>query len=202
MWIMMLVMIGGMALVMIGGMVLLHQKASELSGGQPRGMQSVVALLVNRVVTRLLRAGIPVRILGNPVVLLTVPGRKTGQPRTTLVDLYERHGRRFLVSTHGADTAHWVRNLRAAGQGTLTRGRSHEAFTEVELTSEAAGRVLKELLESRLASPLGGFALRQTLDVMPGASLEDFIHVAESHPVFELSAPDNDFQSVVYSTPV
>lgn len=189
MWIMILAMTGGMAWVMIGSMLLLHRKGSELSGGQPRGMQSVVALLVNRVVTRLLRAGIPVRIFGNPVVLLTVSGRTTGQPRTTLVDLYEHDGRRFLVSTHGADTAHWVRNLRVAGKGALAHGRSHEAFTAVELTSEAAGRVLKELLEPRLASPLGGFALRQTLDVMPGASLEDFISVAESHPVFELSAP-------------
>jgi hypothetical protein len=83
-----------------------------------------------------------------------------------------------------------MRNLRAAGEGTLTRGRRHEAFTAVELTSEVAGRVLTELLEPRLASPLGGFALRQTLDVMPGASLEEFISVARSHPVFELSASD------------
>ena len=192
MWIMMLaIMIGGMALVMIGGMVVLHRTATEPSGGQPRGMQTTAALLVNKVVMRLLRAGIPVRILGNPVVLLTVPGRKTGQPRTTLVDLYKRGGRRFLVSTHGGDTAHWIRNLRAAGKGTLTRGRSHEAVTAVELTSEVAGRVLKELLEPRLASPLGGFALRQTLDVMPGATLEEFIRVAKSHPIFELSASDN-----------
>jgi deazaflavin-dependent oxidoreductase (nitroreductase family) len=189
MWIMMLAMLGSMALVMMGGMVMLHRKAGQISEGQPRGLQSAVALLVERVVTRLLRAGIPVRILGNPVVLLTVPGRTTGQPRTTLVDLYERGGRRFLVSTHGGDSAHWVSNLRAAGQATLTRGRSHEAFIAVELTSEAAGRLLKELLEPRLASPLGGFALRQTLDVMAGASLEDFTRVARSHPVFELSAP-------------
>ena len=104
MW-MLLVMLGGMALVMLGGMVVLHRKASEVSGGKPRGMQGALALLVNRLVTRLLRAGVPVRIFGNPVVLLTVPGRKTGQPRTTLVDLYERGGRRFLVSTHGADSA-------------------------------------------------------------------------------------------------
>lgn len=188
MW-MLLVMLGGMALVMLGGMVMLHRKASEISEGQPRGMQGAVALLVNRIVTRLLRAGVPVRIFGNPVVLLTVPGRKTGQPRTTLVDLYERGGRRFLVSTHGADSAQWVHNLRAAGQGTLTRGRNLQEFTAVELTAEAAGRVLKDILEPRLASPLGGFALRQTLEVAPDGSLDDFISAARSHPVFELSAP-------------
>jgi deazaflavin-dependent oxidoreductase (nitroreductase family) len=189
MWMMLLAVIGGIALVMIAGMVVLHRKAREVSGGQPRGMQSAVAVLVNRIVTRLLRAGVPVRIFGNPVVLLTVPGRKTGQPRTTLVDLYERGGRRFLVSTHGADSAHWVYNLRAAGKGALRRGRSLQDFTAVELTGEAAGRVLKDILGPRLASPLGGFALRQTLGVAPNASLEDFISAAQNHPVFELSAP-------------
>lgn len=189
MWMMLLAMIGGMALVMIGGMVVLYRKASKVSGGQPRGMQGALALLVNRIVTRLLRAGVPVRIFGNPVVLLTVPGRKTGQPRTTLVDLYKRGSRRFLVSTHGEDSAHWVHNLRAAGKGTLTRRRSVQEFTAVELTAEAAGRVLKDVLGPRLASPLGGFALRQTLEVAPDASLDDFICAARSHPVFELSAP-------------
>ena len=79
--------------------------------------------LVSNVVTWLLRMGVPVRIFGNLVVLLTVSGRKTGQPRTTLVDLYEREGRRFLVSTHGDDKAQWVHNLRATGKGTLKRGR-------------------------------------------------------------------------------
>jgi deazaflavin-dependent oxidoreductase (nitroreductase family) len=189
MWIVMLAPLGGMALVLLAGLVVLHRLASELSEGQPRGMQGALARLVNRIVTRLLRAGIPVRIFGNPVILLTVPGRKTGQPHTTLVDLYERGGRRFLVSTHGADSAHWVRNLRVAGRGTLTRGRKPQEFTAVELTVEAAGRVLKDILGPRLASPLGGLALRQTLEIAPDASLDDFISAARSHPVFELSTP-------------
>src|SRR5262249_38466352 len=108
----------------------------------------------------------------------------------TLVDLYERGGRRFLVSTHGADSAQWVRNLRASGKGTLTRGRRLQRFTSVELTAEAAGRVLKEILGPRLASPLGGLALRQTLEIAPDASLDDFIGAARAHPVFELCALD------------
>jgi hypothetical protein len=101
--------------------------------------------------------------------------------------MYEHGGRRFLVSTHGGDTAHWVQNLRAAGQGTLARGRSLQKFSAVELTVEAAGRVLKEVLGPRLASPLGGLALRQTLEIAPDASLPDFIKAARSHPVFELT---------------
>jgi deazaflavin-dependent oxidoreductase (nitroreductase family) len=191
MWILLLALLGGMALIVLGSMVALHWKASELSGseGQPRGMQNALALLVNRIVTRLLRAGIPVKIFGNPVVLITVAGRKTGQPRTTLVDLYESSGRRFLVSTHGAENAHWVNNLRAAGTGTLSRGRRLEDFTAIELKSDIAGRVLMELLGPRLASPLGGLALRQTLELPSNASLDDYMSAARSHPVFALSTP-------------
>lgn len=38
--------------------------------GQSRGMQNALSLVVNRIVRRLLRVGVPVRIFGNPVVLL------------------------------------------------------------------------------------------------------------------------------------
>jgi hypothetical protein len=40
-----------------------------------------------------------------PMVLLTVSGRKSGKPRTTPVDLFERNGRSFLVSTHRQESS-------------------------------------------------------------------------------------------------
>jgi hypothetical protein len=95
-------------------------------------------------------------------------------------------GRRYVISTHGADTASWVYNLRAAGRATLERGRHRSEITAVELSPESAGPILKELLVGRLASPLGGFALRRTLELEAGARLHDFIRAAQSHPVFEL----------------
>ena len=79
-----------------------------------------------------------------------------------------------------------MRNLRAAGEGILTRGRRRQAVTAMELSPEAAGPVLKEVLGPRLASPVGGLVLRRTLDVAPDASLDDFIEEARGHPVFEL----------------
>src|SRR5689334_13909476 len=63
------------------------------------------------IVKGLLRVGFP---MGGPMVLLTVRGRKTGRPRTTPVDLFERGGRRLLVSTHRQESSNWVRNLRVA----------------------------------------------------------------------------------------
>jgi deazaflavin-dependent oxidoreductase (nitroreductase family) len=188
-----LLLVVGVVIVTTGLVLLLaihfHQKPQEVSRGHHSGhLQSVLRLLVNYFGTGLLRAGVPLKIFGNPVVLLTVRGRRTGQPRTTLVDLYElRSGRRFLVSTHGEDRASWVQNLRAAGTGTLTRGRYHGEFTALELTPEIAGPILRDLIGPRLASKLGGLALRQTLQLAPNASLSEFVHAAYTHPVFELS---------------
>src|SRR5215211_7466647 len=113
------------------------------------------------IIKRLLRAGIPL----GPMILLTVRGRTSGQPRTTPVDLLDRDDRRWLVATHG---------------------RRREAVTAVELSPEQAGPVLKEVLGPRLASPVGGFVLRRTLDVAPDASLDAFIDEARRHPIFEL----------------
>ena len=147
-------------------------------------IRRTLGLVGTWVIKRLLRAGVPM----GPMILLTVRGRTTGQPRTTPVDLLKRDDRRWLVATHGGASSNWVRNLRAAGEGVLTRGRRRQAVTAVELSPEAAGPVLKEVLGPRLASPVRGLVLRRTLDVAPDASLDEFIEEARRHPVFELTS--------------
>ena len=134
----------------------------------------------------LLRLGIPITILG-PMKLLTVRGRKTGTPRTVPVDLYEYAGQRFLIATHGE--GNWVYNLRAAGEGSLSLGRSHQTFTALELSPEDAGPVIKEVLGSLLVSQgIRGTALRWHFGVTADSSLNDFMNAARSHPVFQLSS--------------
>jgi hypothetical protein len=48
----------------------------------------------------------------NTNTLLTVPGRKSGRPRTTPVTIIEHEGGRYVSSSFG--DVDWVRNLRAA----------------------------------------------------------------------------------------
>jgi deazaflavin-dependent oxidoreductase (nitroreductase family) len=133
----------------------------------------------------LLRLGVRLTIFG-PMMLLTVRGRQTGKSRTVPVDLHERDGRRFLIATH--DEGDWVYNLRAAGEGMLSLGWRRQAFTAVELTPEAAGLAIKDILGPLLASPgVRGSALRQNIGVSVDASLDDFITAARRHPVFELA---------------
>jgi deazaflavin-dependent oxidoreductase (nitroreductase family) len=136
----------------------------------------------------LLRIGVRMTIFG-PMMLLTVRGRKTGKPRTVPVDIHEHDGRRFLIATHGM--GNWVYNLRATGEGMLSLGWGRQAFTAVELTPEAAGPLIKEIMGPLLASQgVRGSALRQNIGVKADASLNDFINAARSHPVFELGSSE------------
>src|SRR5436305_1135660 len=75
----------------------------------------------NPVARMLLAAGVPM----GPNTLLTVPGRKTGRPRTTPVAVIEKSGSRWLLAPFGETD--WVRNLRAVGRATIAaRGRRDE----------------------------------------------------------------------------
>ena len=124
------------------------------------------------VTTTLLRAGVK---LGG-MTLLTVRGRKSGQPRTTPVTIVERDGQRWITAPYGA--VNWVRNLRAAGEATMTRGRHTETISVTELTAKEAALVLKE--------NLGKFPsfIQQYYEVTPASSLQDFELDAPNHPVF------------------
>ncbi|HET8846890.1 MAG TPA: nitroreductase family deazaflavin-dependent oxidoreductase, partial [Ktedonobacteraceae bacterium] len=99
-----------------------------------------VTRLGNFFVSRLLRAGIK---MGN-MALLTVRGRKSGLPRTTPIALGNHDGQRWIIAPYGA--VNWVRNLRAAGEATLTQGRKSEHIMASELSIEEAAPILKKSL--------------------------------------------------------
>jgi deazaflavin-dependent oxidoreductase (nitroreductase family) len=111
-----------------------------------------------------------------PIRLLTVRGRKSGELRTTPVAVVEQHGKRYLVAAYGV--VNWVRNLRAAGEATLTLGRHKEAIRAMELSPEEAAPILKNTLGG------GGSFTRDYFDLTPDSSLQDFEREAVRHPVF------------------
>ena len=55
-----------------------------------------------------------------PVHVLTVPGRRTGKPRSAPVSPLTVSGGRYLVSA--LPDSDWARNVRAAGHAHLSRG--------------------------------------------------------------------------------
>src|ERR1700693_333279 len=99
--------------------------------------------LGNVLARTLLRAGFKLVGRGNhPMYLLTVRGRKSGQPRTVVLAIIERSGKRYLCAPFGV--VDWVRNLRAAGEAILTRGRRSETINARELHQGEAALVLQE----------------------------------------------------------
>jgi deazaflavin-dependent oxidoreductase (nitroreductase family) len=127
----------------------------------------------NALVTVLLRLGLgPAR-----TYLLTVAGRQSGAPRTTPVTLVEDGGRRWLVAPYGEVA--WVRNLRAAGKATLSRGRHTDPIRVREIDAENAAPVLK-MYVTRV--PI----TRPYFDAKPESDLAAFRAEAPRHPVFAI----------------
>lgn len=78
---------------------------------------------------------------GESPVVLTVPGRRSGTPRSTPVTPMTLAGRQYVVG--GFPGADWVLNVRAAREITLQRGRSTERIRAVELSPAEAKPVLR-----------------------------------------------------------
>lgn len=93
----------------------------------------------NKMVIGLSRLGVSFGAKG-PVVL-TVPGRRSGKPRSTPVSPMTVDGKQYLVQ--GLPGADWVANVRAAGEATLRRGRHPERVRLVELSPEDARPLLR-----------------------------------------------------------
>jgi deazaflavin-dependent oxidoreductase (nitroreductase family) len=131
----------------------------------------------NELVTLLTRLGISV--WGSRV--LYVRGRKSGQWRSTPVNLLTYGGERYLVAPRGH--TQWVRNLRAVGEGELRLGRRFERFTPVELADADKPALLRAYLK-RWKFEVGVF-----FDgVSPYASDEELLRIAPGYPVFRITA--------------
>jgi len=92
---------------------------------------------MNKVMMTVQKLGIPT----GPAMVLTVPGRKSGQPRSTPMTPFEFDGGLYVVAGYpGAD---WAANARAAGTGMLSRGRRSRPVKIIELTPTQARQILR-----------------------------------------------------------
>jgi deazaflavin-dependent oxidoreductase (nitroreductase family) len=96
-----------------------------------------------------------------PAMVLTVPGRKSGQPRSTPMTPFDHDGGLYTVA--GFPGADWAANARAAGLGTLTSGRRSRQVRIVTLSADESRPVLRAFA---VKVPVGvGFAKRSGLVV-------------------------------------
>ena len=112
-----------------------------------------------------------------PVHVLSVVGRRSGRPQATPVSPVTYDGHRWLVA--GWADADWVKNLRASGWATLTKGTRVERIRAVEVSPEQGALALRAFVQER-----GGGRYAFGLD--PDAPLETFEREAERHPVFQI----------------
>jgi len=138
----------------------------------PRGIN-----LFNAIAKPLLAAGVPMAFNG----LITVPGRKTGIPRTTALAIVNVDGRRWVWSPWGE--VNWVQNLRAAGRATVTFRRQEEEVRAVELDPEQRVAFFRDTLTPIARRMRGGMWFIRAFD---GVDLRDPVAAAEGQPVFEL----------------
>ena len=136
--------------------------------------------IFNRAVAALTRIG--VSVAGSRV--LEVPGRKSGEPRRTPVNLLTLDGARYLVAPRG--NTQWSRNLRASGSGRLLVGRRGEAFTATELADDEKPPILRAYLR-RWKWEVGAFFEGVGAD----SSEEEVREIAPKHPIFRIRDPRN-----------
>ena len=131
--------------------------------------------MFNPVVVHLTRRG--VSVWGSR--LLEVPGRRSGEIRSTPVNVVTLGDRRYLVAPRG--TTQWVRNVRAADSFVLRVGHRVERVEAVEVPDDAKPEVLRAYLR-RWKWEVGRF-----FDGLgPDAADDELRAAGPRHPVFEI----------------
>lgn len=134
--------------------------------------------VTNGLVGRLVRLGVPL----GPNTLITVRGRKSGVPHSTPVAIVEVGSRRWVQSPFGE--VQWTRNLRAAGEATLTHGRRSEDVTATALSHEEAAAFYRDVLGPNLNRSFVSRMVGRRLGLL--ALVADPEAAAATHAVFEL----------------
>lgn len=134
----------------------------------------------NRMVRWLLTKGAPM----GPNVAMTVRGRTSGVPHTFPVAVSPIDGRHYVMGAYG--DVNWTRNLRAAGEATVTIGRRHEEVVAEELDVASRATFFRDVVAPYVRRiRIGGVLL-----AILGAKevVDDPVKAAETRPVFELRA--------------
>lgn len=129
----------------------------------------------NRFVAWLQRRGVKT----GTIHILTVPGRVSGEPRTTPVSLLTVGGVRHIVG--GIENADWVQNARAIGWGHLAHGRNQEKVSLIELGAEDRGPILRAFPTE---VPYGTQFFERVHGIKP--TPDEFASLADRCPVFRV----------------
>jgi deazaflavin-dependent oxidoreductase (nitroreductase family) len=130
--------------------------------------------LMNRFMSILASMGIGPK----KMVTFEVRGRKSGEPRSVAVNVLEHEGERYLVAPRGE--TEWVRNVRAAGEGVIRRGKKERVKLE-ELPVGERAPIIKAYLRDN------AWVTKREFGLEPDSPIEEFEGIAEKHPVFRIT---------------
>lgn len=112
-------------------------------------------------------------------MVLTARGRKSGEPRSVVVNVLDLHDNQYLLSPHGA--SNWVKNVRADGQLQLHRGKQRASYRAEEITDADEKLAVMRAYLDRWSWQVRGF-----MGVGKSASDEELRGILDSHPIFAL----------------
>ena len=137
-----------------------------------------------RLVNSLLNLGMPM----GPNVLVTIRGRKSGEPRSQPLAVFEDQGHKWLIGTFG-DT-NWCRNLRANPDFKIHHGKRTERYIARELPLDEAQMFFSVVMPEgigRMPIYLKLFGRAFVRAAAPDM-VRDPVGAAQKHPVFEITA--------------
>lgn len=123
-----------------------------------------------------------IAVVGIPpsfIVVLEVPGRRSGKMRSNVLIAADHESQRYLVSVPG-EQSDWVRNVRAAGGSAVIRHGRRRSVLLKEVPIADRGPVLKSYLKRSLGA-------RTLFPVSHKAPVEEFAGIAASYPVFHVT---------------
>lgn len=136
----------------------------------------------NRVVKLLHRLGVP---LGT-IHVITIPGRVSGEPRSTPVSPLTVDERRSVIAR--LVNSSWAKNARAAGHGRLTKGREHEEVDLIEVTIPALRKRVMTAFPTEVPHGVQFFI---RVGLVSSADPADFAAASDRVAVFEILARAN-----------
>ena len=133
--------------------------------------------IFSRILKVVVAAGVPLGY--NRIV--TIRGRKTGEPRDVALAVVEVSGRRWVWAPWG--DVNWVRNLRAAGRATIRDRGADVEVVATELDRPQRVAFFRDTLAPIARSIPLGFLLVRVVD---GVDLNDPDEAADGRVAFEL----------------
>lgn len=130
-------------------------------------------------------------IVGRLFMIITVTGRKSGLPRSTMVEYHRLNGKKYVASGFG-EVAQWYKNIQADPRVTIQTSDGAESARAVRITDDGEVMDVVDLFRQADSAYFLDFYLR-SFDVEPDReeilAKKDRLHFLRFEPIDETTPP-------------